>query len=53
MKKNTFLALTNSKNIDFLNILKTGDDFNYLAKFVDQIFSKIHLDASERAKTLL
>jgi hypothetical protein len=32
--------------------LKTDDDFNYLAKFVKQLFSKTHLDAPESAKNI-
>jgi hypothetical protein len=38
------------KNKDFFKILKIDYDLNYLAKFVQQHFSKTHLDASERAK---
>jgi hypothetical protein len=38
------------KNKDFFRILKTDDDSNYLGKFVEQLFSKIYLDALERAK---
>jgi hypothetical protein len=38
------------KNKDFLKILKTGDDLNYLAKFVEHFLFKTHLDASESAK---
>jgi hypothetical protein len=41
MKKNTFLTV---KNKDFFKILKTYyDDLDYLAKFVEQLFSKPHL----------
>jgi hypothetical protein len=46
VKKTTFLALTNE---DFFKILKTLDDLTYLAKFVEQLLSKTHLDASESA----
>jgi hypothetical protein len=30
--------------------LETDEDLNYLAKFVEQFFTKTHLDASESAK---
>jgi hypothetical protein len=39
------------KNNFFFKILKTDDDLNYLAKFVEQFDSKTHLVASESAKT--
>jgi hypothetical protein len=52
IEKNTFLAPTNSKLKIFSKCKTTNDDLNYLAKFVEQRFSKIHLDASESAKTL-
>jgi hypothetical protein len=38
------------KNKDFFKIFKTDDDLNYLAKFVEQLFSKPHFNASENAK---
>jgi hypothetical protein len=37
------------KNKDFFKILQTNDDLDYLAKSVEQLFSKPHLDASESA----
>jgi hypothetical protein len=40
------------KNKDFFKNLKTDDDLNYLAKFVEQLFSKIHFDASASAKNI-
>jgi hypothetical protein len=46
MKKNQFLSLTNSK---IKNFSKFKKQVNYLAKFVEQHFSKTHSDASERA----
>jgi hypothetical protein len=46
METNTFLALTYSKIIVFFKILKTDDDLNKVAKFVKQLFSKPHFDAS-------
>jgi hypothetical protein len=51
-EKNTFLALTYSKIKIFFKILKTCDELNYLAKFVEQLVPKPHFDASESAKTL-
>jgi hypothetical protein len=36
--------------VEFFKILKTNDYLNYLAKFVDQHFSKTHFDAAESAK---
>jgi hypothetical protein len=41
------------KNKDFFKNLKTDDDLNYLAKFVEQLFSKPHIDASENAKNTI
>jgi hypothetical protein len=38
------------QNKDFFKILKRDDDFNYLAKFVEQFLSKPNLDASGSAK---
>jgi hypothetical protein len=38
------------KNKDFFQILKTDFDSNYLAKFVKQLFSTTHLDASVSVK---
>jgi hypothetical protein len=32
------------KNKDFFKILKTGDYLNYLAKFVEEYFSKPHVN---------
>jgi hypothetical protein len=37
------------KNEEFFKILKTNDVLNYLAKSVEQLVSKTHLDASENA----
>jgi hypothetical protein len=48
--KNHIFSSNLFKNKDFFKILKTDDDLNYLAKFVEQLFSKPHLDVSERAK---
>jgi hypothetical protein len=52
-EQNTFLALINSKIKIFSKFKKTDDHINYLAKFVEQLFSKTHLDASESAKNTL
>jgi hypothetical protein len=49
MKKHIFSS-NKFKNKDFFKILKTDDDLNYLVKFVEQLFSKTHLDVSESAK---
>jgi hypothetical protein len=49
-EKNTFLALTYAKIKIFFKILKTDDDLNKLAKFVEQFFSKQYLTASESVK---
>jgi hypothetical protein len=49
--KNTF-GSNLFENKDFFKILKTDDQIIYLAKFVEQLFSKTHLGASESAKTL-
>jgi hypothetical protein len=38
------------KNKYFFKILKTEDDLNYLAKSVEQLLLKPHLNASESAK---
>jgi hypothetical protein len=38
------------KNKDFFKIKKTNDYLSYLAKFVEQHFSKTHFYASESAK---
>jgi hypothetical protein len=35
------------KNKILFKILKTTDGLNYLAKFVEQLYSKPHLDISE------
>jgi hypothetical protein len=40
------------KNEDFFKVSKTNDDFNYLAKSVEQLFSKPHLDISKSANPL-
>jgi hypothetical protein len=48
-KKHIFSS-NSFKNKGFFKILKTDDDLNYLAKFLEQFFSKPRLDASERAK---
>jgi hypothetical protein len=50
MKKNTFLAKTISKIMFFSKFKKINDDLNYLAKFVQLLFSKTRLDASKSAK---
>jgi hypothetical protein len=49
LKKHIFSS-TLFKNKDLFKILKTDENLNYLAKFVEQLFSKTHLDASESAK---
>jgi hypothetical protein len=49
MKKYVFSSNL-SKNKYFFKILKTDVDLNYLAKFMEQFFSKPHLDASETTK---
>jgi hypothetical protein len=41
MKKNTFSS-NSFKNKYFFKIEKTNNDLNYLAKFVQQLFSKTH-----------
>jgi hypothetical protein len=41
------------KNKEFFKILETDVGLNYLAKFLKQLFSKPHLDASESAKNTL
>jgi hypothetical protein len=49
MKKHIF-GSNLFKNKDFFKILKIDDYLNYLSKFVEQLLSKPHLDASESAK---
>jgi hypothetical protein len=49
MKKHIF-GSNLFKNKDFFKISKTDDYLNYLAKFVEQLLSKPHLDESESAK---
>jgi hypothetical protein len=39
------------KNKYIFKIFKTNDYLNYLAKFVEQNFSKTHFDATEGGKT--
>jgi hypothetical protein len=51
MKKKHIFSSNLFKNKDFFKILKTDHDINYLAKSVEQLFSKPHLDGSESAKT--
>jgi hypothetical protein len=48
--KNTFLAQNFSKLKIFSKFKKTNDYLSYLAKFIEQHFSKTHFDASESAK---
>jgi hypothetical protein len=48
MKKKIFSSNL-FENKDFFKIIKTNDDLNYLEKFVEKLFSKTHLDASESA----
>jgi hypothetical protein len=52
MKKKHIFSSILFKNEDFYKILKTDDEINYLAKFVEQLFSKPHLNALKSAKTL-
>jgi hypothetical protein len=51
MKKHNF-SFNLFKNKDFFKVLKTDDVLNYLAKSVEQLFSKPHLNASESAEKL-
>jgi hypothetical protein len=44
------LALTYSRIKIFSKFKKKNDYLNYLAKFIEQNFSKTHFDASESAK---
>jgi hypothetical protein len=50
MKKHIFSSNL-FKNKYFFKFLKTDDGLNYLAKFVEQLFSKSHPDGSESANT--
>jgi hypothetical protein len=49
-ENNTFLALTNSKVEIPSKFKKTDDDLNYLAKFVEQLFSKPHPEFPKHQK---
>jgi hypothetical protein len=46
MKKKHIFSSNYFKNKDFFIILKTDDDLKYLAKSVEQLSLKPHLDAS-------
>jgi hypothetical protein len=48
--KKPIISYTFSKNEDFLKYLKKNDNLSYLAKILEQLFSKTHLDVSESAK---
>jgi hypothetical protein len=50
IKKKYIFSSNLFKNEDFFKILNTDDDFNYLAKSVEQLSSKPQLDASKSAK---
>jgi hypothetical protein len=52
MKKKPIFSSNEFKNKDFFKISKTDDDFNSLAKFVEQFFPETHLIQQKVQKTL-